>query len=136
LGDQYQKVFEEVDRSLSCCGHYGRCEFRGPACEGRDALELTFVSETHAVGLSPVAATRRRGCLKVGETLLEMTDVKIYFPVRKGVLQRTIAHVKAVDGISLTLEVGDALGLVGESGSGKTTLVSGVTMLEPLTAAP
>jgi oligopeptide/dipeptide ABC transporter ATP-binding protein len=71
---------------------------------------------------------------EVGETLLNMVDVKIYFPVRKGVFQRTIAHVKAVDGVSLALEVGDALGLVGESGSGKTTLVNGVTMLEPLTA--
>jgi oligopeptide/dipeptide ABC transporter ATP-binding protein len=70
----------------------------------------------------------------VGEALLEMRDVKIYFPVRKGVLQRTIAQVKAVDGVSLTVEVGDALGLVGESGSGKTTLVNGVTMLERLTA--
>jgi oligopeptide/dipeptide ABC transporter ATP-binding protein len=70
----------------------------------------------------------------VSETLLTMTDVKIYFPVRKGVLQRTIAQVKAVDGVSLDLQVGDALGLVGESGSGKTTLVNGVTMLEPLTA--
>ncbi|MBN1319822.1 MAG: ABC transporter ATP-binding protein [Thermoleophilia bacterium] len=70
----------------------------------------------------------------MGETLLEMRDVKIYFPVRKGILQRAIAHVKAVDGVSLSVEVGDALGLVGESGSGKTTLVNGVTMLERLTA--
>jgi oligopeptide/dipeptide ABC transporter ATP-binding protein len=70
----------------------------------------------------------------VGETLLEIKDVKIYFPVRKGVFQRPSAYVKAVDGVSLTVDVGDALGLVGESGSGKTTLVNGVTMLEPLTA--
>ena len=70
----------------------------------------------------------------MGETLLEMTDVKIYFPVRKGILQRAIAQVKAVDGVTLSVEVGDALGLVGESGSGKTTLVNGVTMLERLTS--
>jgi oligopeptide/dipeptide ABC transporter ATP-binding protein len=72
--------------------------------------------------------------IRVGETFLEIKDVKIYFPVRSGVFRRTNAYVKAVDGVSLTLEVGDALGLVGESGSGKTTLVNGVTMLEPLSA--
>lgn len=70
----------------------------------------------------------------MSEPLLELKDVKIYFPVRRGVLQRTVAHVRAVDGVSLTLDAGDALGVVGESGSGKTTLVSGITMLEPLTA--
>jgi len=70
----------------------------------------------------------------VGETLLTIENAKIYFPVRKGILQRATAFVRAVDDVSLTLEVGDALGVVGESGSGKTTLVNGVTMLEPLTA--
>jgi oligopeptide/dipeptide ABC transporter ATP-binding protein len=70
----------------------------------------------------------------MGETLLDIREVKIYFPVRAGVFSRPSAYVKAVDGVSLSLEAGDALGLVGESGSGKTTLVNGITMLEPLTA--
>ncbi len=65
--------------------------------------------------------------------LLNVKDVKIYFPVRSGVFRRPSAWVKAVDGISLGVESGGSLGLVGESGSGKTTLVNGITMLEPIT---
>jgi oligopeptide/dipeptide ABC transporter ATP-binding protein len=69
----------------------------------------------------------------MAETLLDIRDVKIYFPVRKRLFGRSGTYVKAVDGVSLALDVGDTLGLVGESGSGKTTIVNGVTMLEPLT---
>jgi oligopeptide/dipeptide ABC transporter ATP-binding protein len=69
----------------------------------------------------------------MAETVLDVQDAKIYFPVREGLLRKTVAHVKALDGISLSIEAGDTLGLVGESGSGKTTLVNGITMLEHLT---
>jgi microcin C transport system ATP-binding protein len=49
-------------------------------------------------------------------------DVKVYFPIRKGLLKRTVDYVRAVDGISLTVREGHTVGVVGESGSGKTTL--------------
>src|SRR5256885_891699 len=54
--------------------------------------------------------------------LLAVRDLKKYFPVKRGVLARTIANVKAVDGITFDVAGGETLGLVGESGSGKTTV--------------
>ncbi|HET9024974.1 MAG TPA: dipeptide ABC transporter ATP-binding protein [Burkholderiaceae bacterium] len=55
------------------------------------------------------------------EPLLEVRDYRVYFPIRHGLLKRTIGYVKAVDGISFTLRAGRTLALVGESGCGKTT---------------
>ena len=58
-----------------------------------------------------------------GETVLEVRDVKKHFPLTQGIVfQRTVGHVKAVDGVSFDLRKGETLGIVGESGCGKTTL--------------
>ncbi len=54
--------------------------------------------------------------------VVETDDLKVWFPIKRGLLRRTVDHVKAVDGLSLKLRAGDTLGVVGESGSGKTTL--------------
>ena len=57
-------------------------------------------------------------------------DVKVWFPIKRGVFRRTVDHLKAVDGISLTLRAGQTVGVVGESGSGKTTLGRALIRLE------
>ncbi|WP_417452684.1 ABC transporter ATP-binding protein [Kiloniella sp.] len=54
--------------------------------------------------------------------IMACEDIKVHFPVKRGLLRRTVSHIKAVDGISLTLQQGHTIGIVGESGSGKTTL--------------
>jgi len=54
--------------------------------------------------------------------VVETEDLKVWFPIKKGALRRTVDYVKAVDGLSLKLRAGQTLGVVGESGSGKTTL--------------
>ncbi|GAA0351700.1 ABC transporter ATP-binding protein [Bacillus horti] len=58
----------------------------------------------------------------MSETILEVNNLKKYFPIRGGVFQKTIGHVKAVDDISFTMKKGETLGLVGESGCGKSTV--------------
>src|ERR687897_67097 len=54
--------------------------------------------------------------------LLTVENLKTYFPIRAGILQRVVAQVKAVDGVSFTIHEGETFGLVGESGCGKTTV--------------
>jgi len=56
------------------------------------------------------------------DSILEVKDLKMHFPVYKGVFRRVVAHVKAVDGVSFSLKHGETLGLVGESGCGKSTV--------------
>jgi microcin C transport system ATP-binding protein len=61
--------------------------------------------------------------------VLEADDLKVWFPIKAGLLRRTVDHVKAVDGVTFKLRAGETLGVVGESGSGKTTLGLGLLRL-------
>ena len=69
-----------------------------------------------------------------GERLLELTDLKVHFPIRRGLFRRTVGQVRAVDGVSLSIAAGRTLALVGESGCGKTTVGKGLLQLVKVTA--
>ena len=72
------------------------------------------------------------GATASGDYLLETKNLKMHFPIKAGVLRRTVGHVKAVDGVDLRVRKGETLGLVGESGCGKSTLARLVLrLLEP-----
>ncbi len=66
--------------------------------------------------------------------LLKVNGLKTYFPIKKGLMRRTVGYVKAVDGISFSIRSGQTMGLVGESGCGKTTAARTVIRLIPATA--
>ena len=66
--------------------------------------------------------------------LLEVEDLKTHFPVRRGILQRVVDHVRAVDGVNFKIQPGETLGLVGESGCGKTTVGRTILRLIPATS--
>lgn len=72
--------------------------------------------------------------LPANESLLSVRDLKVHFPIRSGVLQRVVDHVKAVDGVSFDVPRGKTVGLVGESGSGKSTTGRAIARLVPITA--
>jgi oligopeptide/dipeptide ABC transporter ATP-binding protein len=66
--------------------------------------------------------------------LLTVTDLKKYFPIRRGILQKTVGHVKAVDGVSFSVQTGETMGVVGESGCGKSTMGRSILRLSEPTS--
>jgi microcin C transport system ATP-binding protein len=91
--------------------------------QGRAATVLTQPRHAYTQKLmaaepsgQPTAAPNNAPVVLAGQ------DVRVHFPIKKGILKRTVGHVKAVDGITVNLKAGHTVGVVGESGSGKTTL--------------
>jgi peptide/nickel transport system ATP-binding protein len=96
-------------------GHRVRCHLRE---RGAAAARVTTEMRSSGAG---------RG--EARPALLEVSDLKVHFPIRKGLFKRTAGHVKAVDGVSLAIPEGRTLALVGESGCGKTTVGKAVLQL-------
>jgi peptide/nickel transport system ATP-binding protein len=111
-------------------GHQVRC-FLYPEAE-RAFATPTRMDLRSPTTPQPTGANERAAA--TAETLLELRDYRVWFPIRKGLLQRTVDYVRAVDGVSLKVAAGSTLALVGESGSGKSTVGKGLLQLLRQTA--
>ena len=78
---------------------------------------------------APLARTECLGVAAESPAVLEVTDLRVHFPITRGLFKRTVGHVRAVDGVSLALTPGRTLALVGESGCGKTTVGKAILQL-------
>ena len=100
--------------------------------------EAIFTGPEHAYTRHLLAA-EPKGAPPVADdsapVIVRGDDVKVHFPIQRGLLKRTVGHVKAVDGVTLEVRAGQTVGVVGESGSGKTTLGLALLRLLPSTGA-
>ena len=104
----FERCRREPPRLLALpAGQRARCHLREEGAAAPRAIEGAGTPAAAAHGRAPA--------------LVEVADLKVYFPIRRGLLRRVVGHVKAVDGVSFQIREGRTLALVGESGSGKTT---------------
>ena len=123
-----------------CPQAWARCRTEVPAWHGAeadhavrchlyDARTASGAAEGVAMPVTPRGETSSPRTPDEEAMLLEVADLKVYFPIRHGVLRRVVGQVKAVDGVSLGLTFGRTLALVGESGCGKTTAGKAILQL-------
>ncbi|MBR4901136.1 MAG: dipeptide ABC transporter ATP-binding protein [Victivallales bacterium] len=123
------------------CGFASRCPFKTDACDAQKPL-LETLEGVHEVACLRLKELRQleKSSDKAenvhsqnGQTVLTVNGLRVWFPVKAGILKRTVGHVKAVDGISFELKKGETLAVVGESGCGKTTIGKSIVGLAPRT---
>jgi microcin C transport system ATP-binding protein len=99
-------------------------------------VETIFADPQHAYTRHLLAAAPRgtpQTLQPDAPRIVEATDLKVWFPVRRGFFRRTVGHIRAVDGVDLSIGKGETLGVVGESGSGKSSLGYALLRLIPST---
>ena len=109
-----------------CVMTKGRIVEHGPVADVFDHPQHSYTQ--HLLSAEPKG--RPADVDPAAPEILRLDDLKVHFPIKRGVLRRTVGHVKAVDGVSIALREGHTIGLVGESGSGKTTLGLALLRLE------
>lgn len=136
-----------LNQPFNCCRFSDRCDFAWQHChdaaprwletEGHGVRCHLYDPEVSAERVKPelaVTSSRLSEVVPADKALLQADRLKVHFPIKKGILQRVVGHVKAVDGISLDLRPAETLALVGESGCGKTTVGKGILQLVPVTS--
>ncbi|MCC6775314.1 MAG: ABC transporter ATP-binding protein [Hyphomicrobiales bacterium] len=101
----------------------------------KGTVERVFTAPEHPYTRALLGAEPKPDPAPVNEdapVVIETRDLKVWFPIKRGVMRRVVGHVKAVDGVSIAVRQGETLGVVGESGSGKTTL--GLAILRLISA--
>jgi peptide/nickel transport system ATP-binding protein len=101
------------------------------ACHFADEVEQLLVDTSAPLYATPRTAS---SAAAAAQPLLVVDKLQVYFPVKAGLLRRRVGWVRAVDGVSLTVQAGQTVGLVGESGCGKTTTGRAIMGLLPVTA--
>ncbi len=109
-----------------CVMTRGRIVEQGPVAEVFDNPQHSYTQ--HLLSAEPKG--RPAAADPAAPEILRLDELKVHFPIKRGVLRRTVGYVKAVDGVSIALREGHTIGLVGESGSGKTTLGLALLRLE------
>ncbi len=130
-----------LDEAFRGCRFADRCEQAFDRCR-TEAPAWTPIADGHrvrchlregeragAIASAPAPAGMHAGAAAAPRPLLEVRDLKVHFPIRRGILKRTVGYVRAVDGVSLAIAPGRTLALVGESGCGKTTAGKGILQL-------
>jgi len=133
-----------LDRLFTGCRFAERCDRVAEVCRGQEPRWRVVGTGEHHVRChlwdrpEPASEPRRgldsaeedlTGTGAEGLGILEVTDLKVHFPIHRGLFQRVAGWVRAVDGVSLSLDRGRTLALVGESGCGKTTIGKGILQL-------
>lgn len=115
--------------------HHVRCHlYSDDSTERSPQSRLQSLSGTARSTLDDLPLSSHTSDSTQSKPLLRVDDLKIHFPVHKGLFKRVAGHVKAVDGVSLQIDGGRTLALVGESGCGKTTVGKGIMQLIPVTS--
>jgi peptide/nickel transport system ATP-binding protein len=115
--EAWMRCHEQVPRWLSQDISAG--DRHGVRCHRYDpAIEVPTVVPSRIGTAMPTTTGSTSGAI---QSLLRVRDLKVHFPIRKGLFKRTVGHVRAVDGVDLDIHEGQTLALVGESGCGKTT---------------